>query len=145
MTNKKTLMARTQTAVLILWPTSVMAAANVAQQDPFHGITWTMIAVLLLMSTASGLTSLLLRLYLLASKSSSPEINMQWLLVSSHMAAAWLAGMLAFGMSKHFDSTFWETMIAVILTSFAGAQFIEKLLASRMGALVGGTPSMPRE
>lgn len=124
-------------AALVLWPASVMAATKVAE-DPLQEFSPMLIAALLLLATASGVTSLLLRLYLVASSSTSREITLKGLLIASHMAAAWMASILAFGLCKIYGLDFWEIVVAVLLASFSGSTFIERVLAARNGGMVTG-------
>ena len=137
MTPRKKTVATLSSVCASMCASSAAAAAQVAVStaDPLDGVTVELVAALLILSTAMGVTSLLLRLYLLA-RNSRGDIDLKWLFIGSHMASAWAAGILAFVFARHIGMTFWEMVGAVLLASFAGAQFIEKLLNSRFGGIL---------
>lgn len=112
--------------LLFFWPTTVFAAMAVtADTDPFSAISLSQIIVMLVVSVLSGVTALVIRLD--ADYRSNKKIKNIKLFVMSHMLGSLLAGVLAFALAQHNNFSIWWELTTVILASFSGAKFVEKL------------------
>lgn len=112
--------------IAMLWPVT-LSAAVLSMQDPFSGITGMHILIMIAISTLSGVTALTLRIDHELRNNKLKTLPRPILFVSSHMMGSWLAGVLAFALSQHNDFTIWWQISFVIVASFSGAKFVEKM------------------
>ena len=113
--------------IAMLWPLSVSAAVATGAIDPFTGITGMHILVLFVISTLSGLTALTIRIDAELKAANSNTLSRPVLFVSSHMMGSWLAGVLAEALSQINNFTVWTQITVVIVASFTGAKFVERV------------------
>lgn len=112
--------------ILLLWPLT-LSAAVLNSSDPFAEITGIHILIMIAISTLSGVTALTLRIDNELRSNKLKTLPRPMLFVSSHMMGSWLAGILAFALSQHNDFTVWWQISFVIVASFSGAKFVEKM------------------
>lgn len=112
--------------IFLLWPITLSAAVLNAQ-DPFDSITGLHLLIMIAISTLSGVTALTLRIDNELRNQKIAQLPRPLLFVSSHMMGSWLAGILAFALSQHNDFTVWWQISFVIVASFSGAKFVEKM------------------
>lgn len=113
--------------IVMLWPLSVSAAVVTGTIDPFIGITGMHVLVLSVISTLSGLTALTIRIDAELRTAESSTLPRPMLFVSSHMLGSWLAGVLAVALSQMNSFTVWTQIAVVIIASFGGAKFVERV------------------
>lgn len=121
--------------LIMLWPITVSAAVATGTIDPFVGITGMHILVLSVISTLSGLTALTIRIDSELKKFKNSKLPRPKLFVASHMLGSWLAGILAVVISQQNEFTVWTQIALVIIASFMGAKFIEKMSEIYVGKL----------
>ena len=121
--------------ILLLWPVAVSAAALTATSDPFGDISGLHILIMTAISTLSGVTALTLRIDAELRKYNDEHLPRPMLFASSHMLGSWLAGILAFALSQHNSFTVWWQIGFVIVASFSGAKFVEKMSELYTGKL----------
>lgn len=121
--------------IWMLWPITVSAALATGTTDPFVGITGMHILVLSVISTLSGLTALTIRIDSELSKCKDEPLPRPKLFVASHMLGSWLAGVLAVVMSENNILSVWTEITLVIVASFMGAKFIEKVSEFYIGKI----------
>ncbi len=112
--------------IFLLWPITLSAAA-LSVNDPFNSITGMHILIMTAISTLSGVTALTLRIDNELKIQKTANLPRPILFVSSHMLGSWLAGILAFALSQHNEFTVWWQISFVIVASFSGAKFVEKM------------------
>ena len=93
-------------------------------------------------STLSGVTALTLRVDAELRRVRSKKLPRPILFVSSHMLGSWLAGVLAFAISEHSVFDPWAQISAVIIASFTGAKFVEKISETWLNKM---SISLPKE
>lgn len=130
--------------MILMWPLSVAAATVTGTIDPFVGITTIHILVMLVISTLSGLTALTLRIDSELKNQNIDKLPRPRLFVSSHMMGCWLAGVLAVSISQINSFSIWNQIIVVIVASFTGAKFVEKISEMYIGKITG-TPVKTQE
>lgn len=79
----------------------------------------------IVVSSLSGATALLMRIDRELSAAPDTPLPRPWLMCGSHMAGAWLAGTLAFIVSRQAGFDVWPTLGTVLTGSFASAKFLE--------------------
>jgi hypothetical protein len=121
--------------LFMLWPITVSAAVATGTVDPFVGITGMHVLVLSVISTLSGLTALTIRIDSELKKFKSNQLPRPKLFVASHMLGSWLAGILGVVISQQNEFTVWTQIALVIVASFMGAKFIEKMSEIYVGKL----------
>jgi len=121
--------------IVLLWPISVSAAVVTGTIDPFVGITGMHVLVLSIISTLSGLTALTIRIDSELKKAENATLPRPALFVSSHMLGSWLAGVLAVAVSQQSDFGVWAQISVVIVASFTGAKFVEKMSEFYIGKI----------
>lgn len=112
--------------IFLLWPIT-LSAAVLSSEDPFNSISGLHILIMTAISTLSGVTALTLRIDNELKSRKTTHLPRPILFVSSHMLGSWLAGILAFALSQHNDFTVWWQISFVIVASFSGAKFVEKM------------------
>lgn len=113
--------------IVMLWPLSVSAAVITGTVDPFIGITGMHVLVLSIISTLSGLTALTIRIDSELRTAGTETLPRPTLFVSSHMLGSWLAGVAAVAISQASEFSVWNQITMVIIASFSGAKFVEKI------------------
>lgn len=121
--------------LLFLWPLSVSSAIIANGSDPFTGITATHVLVMLVISTLSGLTALTIRLDSELKKYKSSELPRPRLFITSHMLGSWLAGVLAISIAQQQQFGVWPQISIIIVASFTGAKFVEKVAEIYIGKI----------
>ena len=82
----------------------------------------------LIISTLAGVTALLMRIDRELSAAPNAPLPHPWIMSASHMTGAWLAGSLAFILSREYSFQVWNTLGFVLGASFGNAKFIESML-----------------
>lgn len=82
----------------------------------------------MVISSLAGATALLMRIDRELSAAPDKPLPRPWIMSSSHMAGAWLAGIAAFILSRQYDFQAWPTLGVVLSASFANAKFLELML-----------------
>lgn len=113
--------------IILLWPIAVSAAVVTGSGNPFATLSGLHVLVMCALSTLSGVTALTLRVDAELRRARSKNLPRPVLFVSSHMLGSWLAGVLAFALSEHSTLGPWAQIISVIIASFMGAKFVEKI------------------
>lgn len=113
--------------IILLWPIAVSAAVVTGSGNPFATLSGLHVLVMCALSTLSGVTALTLRVDAELRRARSKNLHRPVLFVSSHMLGSWLAGVLAFALSEHSTLGPWAQIISVIIASFMGAKFVEKI------------------
>ncbi len=103
------------------------AAAQSGLADPLN-IPPVLMVLALVISSLAGATALLMRIDRELSAAPDKPLLRPWLMCASHMAGAWLAGTLAFIVSRQASFEVWTTLGFVLTASFANAKFIESML-----------------
>lgn len=105
--------------VYMLWPITAMAAgltlAETVHTTPL--LAWLLV---ILMSAMSGLTSLLNRI-----KDTMPERLVMF--CAGHMLGSVLSGVLAFAVCEMTEVPGWGQLVAVIVASYGGAEFVDRM------------------
>lgn len=127
--------------VFLLWPLSVSAAVAAGAIDPFVGITALHILVMVVISTLSGLTALTIRIDSELKKYKNKTLPRPMLFVSSHMLGSWLAGILSVAISQQNNFGIWAQITIIIVASFTGAKFVEKVSEIYVGKIIKGIES----
>jgi hypothetical protein len=123
----------------LMWLTTGAAGALVLTAK--GGVTLDVDPVLLVLSTIvsllSGGTTLLIRVnnLLIAEAKKADEVPgyvprplvRPWLFVSAHMAGSVLAGLAMFIITRQQSVGPWESLAGVLLASFIGATFLERM------------------
>ena len=134
----------TKLIVLMMWPLTVLAAVATGTVDTFSDITTIHILVMFVISTLSGLTALTIRIDSELKTQNIEKLPRPRLFVSSHMLGCWLAGVLATAVSQSNNFGIWTQIIVMIVASFTGAKFVEKISEIYIGKLTGTpTPATP--
>lgn len=113
--------------IFLLWPITVTAAVISSNSNPFSEISGLHVLIMTAISTLSGVTALTLRIDAELRKYKDTQLPRPMLFASSHMLGSWLAGILAFALSQHNSFTVWWQIGFVIIASFSGAKFVEKM------------------
>jgi VanZ family protein len=108
---------------------TVSAAVAVADPttNPFGEISGLQILVMGAISTLSGVTALTLRIDAELGRHKSKSLPRPILFASSHMLGSWLAGVLSFAISQHLILGIWWQIGFIIVASFTGAKFVERM------------------
>lgn len=116
--------------LLMCWVGTAIAGSVVAFSDhPMAPLQIDPVLTLLtcITSTLAGATTLAIRVNNLLMEKDQPPLVRPWLFAISHMLGSWLAGLAAFiaGRVNSWDA--WNSLLVVLLMSFAGAKGLEKL------------------
>ena len=121
--------------VIMMWPLSVAAAVVTGTVDSFSDITTLHILIMLVISTLSGLTALTIRIDSELKTHNIDKLPRPRLFVSSHMLGCWLAGILSTAVSQSNQFAIWTQIIILIVASFTGAKFVEKISEIYVGKI----------
>lgn len=114
---------------------AVLPAVGQAVADPLNTPPLLMVLAVVI-STLAGATALLIRIDRELTAAPDKPLPRPWIMCASHMAGAWLAGVLAFIVCRQADTGVWWTLGYVLLASFASAKFleisVERILPSRL-------------
>lgn len=113
--------------IILLWPITVGAAVMVSPTNPFETLSGLHVLVMCAISTLSGVTALTIRIDAELRALDMDRLPRPALFVSGHMMGSWLAGILGFAISQHNDFSVWWQIALVIVSSFTGAKFVEKV------------------
>lgn len=113
--------------IFLLWPITVSAAVVTGGIDPFGDITGMHVIVMSAISTLSGLTALTIRIDVELRRAKEKTLQQPILFVSSHMLGSWLAGILSIAISQINSFGIWAQIMLIIVASFSGAKFVEKV------------------
>lgn len=127
----------TKLLLILMWPVTVMAAVATGTVNSFADITTIHILVMSVISTLSGLTALTIRIDTELKTQNIDTLPRPRLFVSSHMLGCWLAGILATAVSQANQFSIWTQIIVLIVASFTGAKFVEKISEIYIGKIVG--------
>ncbi len=107
------------------WPSALVWASNVTLTQTLSSLSFTVCALVAVLSTLSGLTALAMRIDAELRTSASRVLPRPWLFASAHMLGSWLAGILMFAVGEANNINDWVEIILIILGSFGGAKTIE--------------------
>jgi VanZ family protein len=109
-------------------------------QDPLN-IPPVLMGLAMVISTMAGATSLLMRIDRELSASPDKPLSRPWIMSSSHMFGAWLAGILAFIISRQYQFELWPTLGSVLSASFLGSKALEVMTEKYMSSgFIGKKP-----
>ncbi len=111
--------------LLLAWPATLFAAQSL--QSAIVGVSWVTWLLLAVLSTLSGVTALLWRLADMRKDETMPVPRRLPLLIASQMLCSWLAGILAFVIAMHLEIPEWWMCASIIIASFSGSRFIDKV------------------
>jgi hypothetical protein len=120
---------------------AVGPVAAAAIEDPLN-IPPVLMGLAMVISSLAGATALLMRIDRELSAAPDKPLPRPWIMSSSHMAGAWLAGMGAFIISRQYGFEVWPTLGFVLSASFANAKFLEAML-ERFLPWRAGMPGAP--
>lgn len=121
---------------------AVGPAATSALEDPLN-IPPVLMALAMVISSLAGATALLMRIDRELSAAPDRPLPRPWIMSSSHMAGAWLAGVGAFIISRQWGLEVWATLGFVLSASFANAKFLEAMLERYLPWRGPGAPGAP--
>lgn len=131
-------------ALMLLWPPSLLAATATFGQA-VGAIERIEVILVFLLSTLSGVTAFLIRYSRRINEtpldSELPPIRNLPLLISSHMAGSWLAGIMAFFSAAHWGMPGLLVGFFVPAVSFGGAKACEVIYTATIGRFPGYTPA----
>ena len=111
--------------LLLAWPATLFAAQSL--QSAITGVGWVTWLMLAVLSTLSGVTALFWRLADMFKDPARPVPAHLHFVIAAQMLSSWLAGILAFVLSMHFEVPEWWMCACIIGASFAGSRFIDKV------------------
>lgn len=117
--------------LLATWPSTAMAAVSLL--DFFKGSTIWLAVVLAVISSLSGLTSLILSLEdELKVNHKLPEYLKLYII--ARILGSWLGGLIGAALSNSFELNFdgWGLLLSVIGFSFAGIHAVKRLTSGLM-------------
>lgn len=120
---KQTLFA-VKITLIFLWPVSAWAA-SITFGDQMAQIPLLSLLMTLILSTIVGATALLHAMKVEYEK--APEIPRLWLFITSKMLGSNVAGLFVFFMAESWDIRTSYMAGAIMLASFAGTVFVERL------------------
>lgn len=129
---------------LFTLPAFAAVLARAGAEDPLN-IPPVLMLLALVISSLAGATALLMRIDRELSAAPDKPLLRPWLMCASHMTGAWLAGTLAFIVSRQGAFDVWTTLGFVLAASFANAKFIESMLEKFLPGRLGGPTGEPRE
>ncbi|WP_157900205.1 hypothetical protein [Rhodoferax koreensis] len=112
---------------------AAISPGAVALVDPLN-IQPALLFTAVVISTMSGATSLLMRIDRELSAAAGKPLPRPWIMSSSHMFGAWLAGILAFILSQQSGFGLWSTLGSVLSASFLGSKFLEVMTEKYLSA-----------
>lgn len=120
-----------QLLLFVLWPSTAIAAVSLIEF--FQGSSIWLAVVLAVISTLSGLTSLILSLEEeLKTTQELPKYLKLYIL--ARILGSWLGGLIGAALSNSLGFNFggWGLLLSVIGFSFAGIQAVKKLTSGLM-------------
>ncbi|MBC7603878.1 MAG: hypothetical protein H7255_14620 [Ramlibacter sp.] len=104
------------------------------------------------LSTLSGATALFIRINNLLLKqeeeredgSEPRKFVRPWLFASAHMSGSWMAGTLMFLVAHANTWDVWYGLMGVVIASFGGATFLEKVAERYLSVVPLGPPGAPK-
>lgn len=119
--------------LLLLCATQMVLAASVAQiaSDGLN-LHWDVALLSFAICTLSGIASLLQRVSK-ELKVTAGALPNPWLFCSTNLAGSWVAGALAFATAQATHLEVWSELAAMIVASYAGAQYLEAQFEKRFG------------
>lgn len=136
-------------ALLLNWapflavPAYAATLGSVAALEEPLNVPPVLLGLVVVISTLAGATSLAMRIDRELSAAPDMPLLRPWVMATSHMLGAWLAGVAAFIMSRRTDLDVWETLGTVLAASFLSAKALELMLErwapTRMSSPPGST------
>lgn len=132
--------------ILLVWapfaalPALAAIAPAATIDDPLN-IPPVLMGLAVVISTMAGATSLLMRIDRELSASPDKPLPRPWIMSSAHMFGAWLAGILAFIISRQYQFDLWPTLGSVLSASFLGSKALEVM--TEKYATAGFGPKKP--
>lgn len=131
-------------ALVLLWPPSLLAATLTFGQAAGQ-IERIEVILVFLLSTLSGVTAFLIRYSKRINETpldaDLPPVRNLPLLVASHMAGSWLAGVMAFFGAAHWGMPGLLVGFFVPAVSFGGAKACETIYTATIGRIPGYAPA----
>jgi hypothetical protein len=121
-------------AVLLNWtpflavPAYAAALGNVSALEAPLNVPPVLLGLVIVISTLAGATSLAMRIDRELSAAPDMPLLRPWVMATSHMLGAWLAGVAAFIGTRRVDLDVWETLGTVLAASFLSAKALELML-----------------
>lgn len=124
--NQQYLRAAINALLVVLWMPALAWAGSITLDKTIASVSPMVLVAVMVLSTLAGVTALLLRIQAELKASGGP-LPQPWLFAAAHMSGSWLAGLLAFAIGEAGNMNDWTELIFVIVGSFLGAKFIEKV------------------
>ncbi|CAN5857143.1 hypothetical protein BH11PSE13_BH11PSE13_12050 [soil metagenome] len=139
-------------AILLVWaPFAALPAvaamaphAAAAIEDPLN-IPPVLMGLAMVISSLAGATALLMRIDRELSASPDKPLPRPWIMSTSHMLGAWLAGTFAFIVSRQYNFDVWPTLGMVLGFSFGNAKLLEAVLEKYLPSRIHGAGATPKE